>query len=371
MTAASASSTKYDDFYHRVYVVTNERNTTQTLKSLSKETIHGNTLVAVSGFFGLDIAAIRKGSCSSSTKTVKLENILILDRSPRMAHFWNAVSTIITKAKSRQDVIKEVKELLAQNAKLYFSGSDGITPEDEAAEWQKNLDRDIERKVSWLSDDKRFNTIKKIFDEKCFRFVQLDLNDPEAARKLVQELNEKKWTVDTIYLSNCYEFCSEREEESFQKSVKLLVAPKTYVVDIVPRACQFCVDAVQRVIALERQSIKVLFESGDDSLCTCQNTQSQSSSQSSQSQSQTQSQSQYSQKETSSKKAAVPKKANSASSAAAAADNNSCKKRALSKTKDSADKALLKASSSSINSQGDEPQQKKPKPSSTAATTAK
>jgi hypothetical protein len=247
MSAAVVSKPlSYDNFEHRLFLTTNERGDQATFEKLAKESVEGNTLIAVSGFFGLDLASI-KGTKSGSPK--RIEHIIVLDRSPRVEHFWAEMKTIIKGTTQRDEVIKKILDLLERKKEIFFSGDEDETSSEVLKDQINDLQLTIKHGISWLSSDERFNRIKAIFDREAFTFIRMDLCDSQAATILAAEMKKINFTTDTLYLSNVYEYIVRIEDEQFHrtlmeglfKSAALLMNPRTTVIHA-PMHSHFCTD---------------------------------------------------------------------------------------------------------------------------------
>lgn len=208
----------------------------------------GNTMVATSSLFAIDLFALREMGRTDPDQVV---NLVVIDRSQRVEHFWQEVTKIIRGSSHRNETIEKIKALVIDHKTLYFSGDETSTPEAQSQRTIKAFHDEMARGVSWLSEDSRFLKVKKLFEQNRFAFLRLDFCDRQAMQSLAKTLLAQKLTLDTIYLSNVYEYTivarplhtvpKQKElQNSFRAGMAVLISPKTYVVDTYPRLCYSC-----------------------------------------------------------------------------------------------------------------------------------
>jgi hypothetical protein len=184
-------------------------------------------------------------------------NLIVIDRSRRVEHFWQEMTKIIQAARTQQEVIEKIEALLFTHKKLYFSGGVKTSPEAACQEGMAHLQGEISRGISWLAEESRFRKVKKLFQQNRFAFLRLDFCDGHAMQSLSKSLSKHKLTLDTVYLSNSYEYTIVAEplkpvraqkalQNTFRAGMGVLLAPTTYVVDTKPRICYACEPLQQR-----------------------------------------------------------------------------------------------------------------------------
>lgn len=195
---------------YRIFLTTNEDCQEAVLERLASEPLVGNTAIGVSSFFILNAVAARGSE--------GIENIVLVDCSLRVEHFWGEMQKVMAEARCREDVVGRVKELIIREKNRYFSGCrqnfmrDGIEYEtaEEKIEYRtkrelSKLDTEIVAGHSWLSNDEKFEKIQKIFDAGKFVFLRIDLFESSSTEALYEVLKEKGFTVDMIYTSNVWD----------------------------------------------------------------------------------------------------------------------------------------------------------------------
>jgi len=247
----------WDDGYHRLFLTTNEINQADSLFTLAKHKVTGNTIIGVSGFFTLNAASALGTYCSKPGS--EIENIILIDRSLRVEHFWKQMQVIITSSSKKEEVISKVTDLLKKEQTRYYpEGSTSlclttgiytkISTEGSVAEYLKELDDEVLCAHSWLSSDDKFARIKRIFDNKHFIFKRMDLFESEPIEAMGKILKERNITVDTIYLSNVYEYAKSPEvKQQFKKAVQYLILPETLVIRTQSR-CELCDKHLMQVV---------------------------------------------------------------------------------------------------------------------------
>lgn len=233
--------TVYDDYAHRLFISSNETQQAQTLEALAQKTITANTLMGVSGFFTLNMAA-NIGKRQNNQRNI--EAIILVDRSVRAEHFWNATKGIVTESADRITVIENVKKLLKNEQSRYFSGAG--TDKAEMKEALKLVKNDIKEGTSWLSNNVKFQKVKQVFDANRFQFLRLDFFEKGSFSELAQAMQTHHLAVDTLYLSNIWLYAlSIDDRQNYLDNVIQIVAPETVVVHAQSEDCMKCYPARQ------------------------------------------------------------------------------------------------------------------------------
>jgi hypothetical protein len=198
-------------------------------------------------------------------------NLIVIDRSRRVEHFWQEMTKIIRSSHTQKEVIDKIQSLLKTQKEFYFSGDSIISVETSYKNALVDLQGDITRAISWLVEEPRFLKVKKLFEQNRFAFLRLDFCDPVSMERLSKTLAEHKLTVDTIYLSNVYEYTiiarpiqpviiQNALQDHFRKAIGALISPTTFVVDTMPRNCYACEMLQQRTRPRGRLPIEQFFE---------------------------------------------------------------------------------------------------------------
>lgn len=247
-----------DTWSHRVFVVSNENGTANTIDKLAKEKLSGNTIMGVSGFFALNVASVR-GTLSGGER--EIEHIVMFDVSKRTEAFWKQIKKIVCAFDERAKVIEQIKKILTENKDQYFyDESNTYKSEDSCNHYISRLDEEIQKKESWLSDDIKFERVRKIFEKGNFEFFRLDLTDPAGFDVLQKAFDKLSISIDSIYLSNVVEYLeSNSETAACVQSMAGFIGPDTWVIDTEPRVCVDCEDLEQRVVMREENLLKDLF----------------------------------------------------------------------------------------------------------------
>ena len=230
----------WDDYDHRPYVTTNESMQSEILADLAEEPLTGDAIIGVSCFCTLNVAAFRGTACSSSHGEIK--NIILLDRSKRVEHFWEQMKGIIGSSSKSSEVICKVADLLKKNKEFYYGKRrESPDPDTDVNDMVEDLITEAYAEESWLCCDEKFAKIKKIFNSGHFIFKRIDLCDKKEIESVSKILKERNITIDTIYLSNVVEYIdSAAEKETFIAAMKHLISPKTLVVHTRPRKDPGC-----------------------------------------------------------------------------------------------------------------------------------
>ncbi len=231
--------------------------------------------MGVSGFFCLDIASIRGTACGIAQK--RLKNVVVIDLSVRVEDFWKEMRSLIVASNSRLACIEGVKQLITKKHALYFANHSDCPPKMLANAAIEDLGVDIELGVSWLSHDSKYEFVKEMFMQGRFLFARLDLFDITAVTLLSSALKKAGAILDTLYLSNVYEYFDdisddneyEAQKSNFPKAVTLLIQSNASVLGVLYSQCDECQDVrlKQRITTFSSQIFQVFaFEKMD---CSC------------------------------------------------------------------------------------------------------
>lgn len=218
-----------DDYDHSVRIATNEQEQDKTLDFLAREPIRGNAVIGVSGFFLLNVVGLR--ATNSTGEPGSIDTIILIDRSLRVAHFWNQMQPIITGSSNRLEVIGKVRELIRRHSENYFGG--GKEPHFVHCCIEERLfSRELETQLSWLSSEAQFRRVQRIFNNQGFVFKLLDFCDLEAFTKLGQIFKERQISIDTAYISNCVEFLIPEPEQLYyyRCALEQIIEAETHVI---------------------------------------------------------------------------------------------------------------------------------------------
>lgn len=199
-----------DILWDAVYITSKASNHTEAMHELEKkeyQQIRGNTMVTVSGFTGLNIAATRKG----------VDRIVMVDISSKNEQFWERATKMIRESKTAEEFLQKLNKDVEEQEKLgnFYDTID--------------FKSEIEKGISWLSTEEGFQKIKNIFDNGNFVFKRIDMSNPECITSLSTALKKANCTVDTLYASNVENFVEDKEK--YREGLKLLVGDSTLVVD--------------------------------------------------------------------------------------------------------------------------------------------
>jgi hypothetical protein len=258
----------YNDANHTVFLTTNEEGQEKTLNTLARHPVNGNTMIGVSGFFTLNAASVR-GTRSGTAQ--EIDYVIILDRSDKVALFWQDMSSLIQNKGSREQTLLAIQELILREHSRYFLDSKG-NPFSNAVSRCSMLNQEIGNSISWLSSDAQYARIKRIFDTHHFAFIKIDLCDLTAMRVFSEILKQNNLTVDTAYLSNVYEYTivyknTQLNRRYYIESLRPLIAPNTLVVHAPSRVCVKCDSLYQVIQRLNHSPVEDLFQEPSKPSC--------------------------------------------------------------------------------------------------------
>lgn len=213
-----------DDYNYPLFLCTNEVGEgllDDTYRQVNLLKTKYTTVVAVSGFFGLNLLAQRSMVTGS-----KME-LVMFDISEKVGAFWNFVEETVRKTESVEKARAEILAHVEANQKFYIPNTEIY--EMTIAGFQSELARGL----SWLSSDKTYAVAREVFIENRFAFLRLDLREPIPFQTLAQALGKRKVI---LYLANTYEVMrTKADQKAFVEGVgSLIVREETCVVDTEP-----------------------------------------------------------------------------------------------------------------------------------------
>lgn len=252
-------TTIWDDWNHRLFCISNEKQRSETLKKMEQLPLNGNIAIGVSGLEILNQASVR-------FKSDKQYYIVLLDRGIRTEKFWKTAENIITKSNSRSEVFAGICKDLWDSRNFYFKGiqqnqlkkfglDQAHAIEDNIAGAEIHLlKKDIKKGVSWLATDERYLRIKKIFDDKHFVFKRVDWLESDAIQQLGLAFMQQGLQSDFIYFSNILEYIPKKTEHAntLVKNLSTLSNGKTIFIGTNYRNCTDCQALFQKVFSLPK-----------------------------------------------------------------------------------------------------------------------
>lgn len=222
---------------NQLFFTTNEEKSEETLSKLEREPITGNTIITVSGLFGLNILATRMYAAQKSSK--KITTFIVIDKSSVVKNFWKNIASIIRgnldeEAPSRCEVVLTILELIYRQKELYFPpypSSPFSTSDSFLIHEARNFIYEIKNGSSFASTQNRFNMIQSIFRNNRFQFLDIDITESDSFYPLGEVLTTNSLTVDTAYISNIRTVIPKFRIERFYKSISVISHQNTLIVD--------------------------------------------------------------------------------------------------------------------------------------------
>lgn len=222
-------TTMHDDYAHRPFVSTNEEDHSAVIAQLRKLPALGNTVVGVSCFAILNIAAARPIPADELS-------IVVIDRGTRVVDFWEKVCPVILESGDAEDFLDRFMELYSENKDVWAKDL------PDHLSYSAHLDalgREVfRRKISWLSSDETFTKIQTIVAGKRLTVFGGDITKKEDMDFVHSELAKTGRKVDTLYCSNCHEYMrtTAAKLSGYASSVGKLLDPSgSLVVTTAPR----------------------------------------------------------------------------------------------------------------------------------------
>jgi hypothetical protein len=167
---------------------------------------------------GLDFASIA-GEATDRGRSI--HHIVHLDPGS-VNTFFHDLCGILCKGRSapkRKEVIASIKTLIAEKASVYWG--ERSDPAARAKQDWEQLQKDIDKGKSWLSNDGRYQHIAQIIRSGNFVSKRVDITNVKKVKALMASLESAKLYLGFTYLSNISEYqATEREHKNYRCSVK-------------------------------------------------------------------------------------------------------------------------------------------------------
>ncbi|MBM3194639.1 MAG: hypothetical protein FJZ60_02620 [Chlamydiae bacterium] len=218
-----------------LYLLSNEGHSYDTLCQMSQLPMTGSVGMGVSGFFTLDVAAVRP-----ETEENRLEGVALVDCSIRVRHFMRKMIEHLKISPSKLDMQEFVRRDILSNATFYYSG--GLEPADKIAKEYVQFfnyslqDCGLQRipnnpylSTSWLSDNIRFEKMQRLAIQGNISFSCIDFNRRVYLTDFLRRLQTRS-PLDFAYLSNIY-MHSFSNFEYVANQLEAVVGSDTYFID--------------------------------------------------------------------------------------------------------------------------------------------
>lgn len=204
------------------YLFSNETLIHTTLNSISSDNIRTKKLHIGFGFwFNLDLIVKRNSNYA-----------IIFDIDENLANMFYCLATAI-----KQSINKDsfVEQFIAQLRRHELMDCIHSIPDETAL--REKLKQLKDEKNSWLYSEESFQFLKQMFLQNRIIFSLFDITKTESQTELIVWLARKKHvcSLDTIYLTNIYEWLLMSEEydkqDTYKKFVNQLLTKDLIIVD--------------------------------------------------------------------------------------------------------------------------------------------
>ena len=223
-----------------IYIGTNEINLSQSKRILeqpNKTNYNDCCHIGVAGWYNLDIGWWRKSNY-----------VFIFDINPQQVQFMEHTIRILLTSTSRRDFVDNLimclDEVYTKNSEsMIFSPN---VSSDESYEKINNItpgNSDLRNEViqilyeltrfgSWLSSDTSYTYIKQlVIADKIVIFCE-DIRSVDIFKKISSLLKENHIIIDTIYLSNIYDWLTTNvDKKLYNQSVVAMAGSDTYIIE--------------------------------------------------------------------------------------------------------------------------------------------
>ncbi|MBA4696142.1 MAG: hypothetical protein H2069_01985 [Legionella sp.] len=210
-----------------VYLGTNE-NYKESFAKLSKiNRVNDGCHFGFSSWHNFDIAAQRRSN-----------RIIICDINPENALFLHETLQILRDAKDSRDFIRKMIDYVKENEFITADGkcinkdfsksiffSDNVSDNEiyrEIKSLEDELNIELIRPLSWVSDANSFNHIKKLANLDRIVLLTEDICTTETFIKITNLLKDNGVQIDSLYLSNIADALRGECRKKFVKTVEIL-----------------------------------------------------------------------------------------------------------------------------------------------------
>ncbi len=240
------------------YIGTNERNLSNTEKVLRNDLAHLNVKdnrvhIGFSGYFNFDIAYWRKSNriiiCDINPSQVKLlkQSIIYICQSNNRHNFIKNISEYLNS--KHNEMIIENRDKFYYNHKGYKYTGLRIYPNISSDEsyiklkdkefsgdakdiYLDQIKYELIRTGSWLSSDDSYYYIRNLALKDLIAIFCEDIRSTDIFVRIKNILSNNYIIVDTIYLSNIYDFMeNDKDILKYNLSLKTLCCLKTLIIE--------------------------------------------------------------------------------------------------------------------------------------------
>jgi len=220
------------------YIGTNEQNLSMTEKLISEHQYTGCHL-GVSGYFNFDVAWWGKSN-----------RIIICDINPHQVIFLKQTLKIMCESNNRTiffDRMTKYLDLKLQEHNVEIREKSYLGYELLTMRFYPNISNDnsyandmdmdnqvkyeLARKGSWLSNENSYNYIRKLALGDLIAVFCEDIRCVNVFQKLRSLFIENQIRIDTIYLSNVYDFLDSEDKLRYNHNIKSIINNDTLIIE--------------------------------------------------------------------------------------------------------------------------------------------
>lgn len=189
----------------------------RSLQGKSPENCH----VGVASFINFSLGAARKAG-----------RIILLDYDPVVVKFNKIARTLLIESATAQEFKERLVELSIQDE--HISARKFYPIMKSSSSNKDNLVDILNRKSSFLAQEDDFKYIKNLAKENKIHIVSGSIYDTYLISKIASLIGEK-CAVDTVFLSNLYDWNSEQaKRDLLAQNIATLCRDDTKIVEVVP-----------------------------------------------------------------------------------------------------------------------------------------
>lgn len=214
-------------FENNLYFFCNEQDQEKIIEELKKsKKIKNSCHFGFSTLFNYDVIAAKES-----------EIAIICDISEVVFKYHSIIKKSILKAQTKEEFVKivlqeiEDSKILEEFTEEYLAKISSDIKKEEV--WKYFLNENT-RKGSFLNDDKSFLHIKTMYQNNKIFHINLNAADKNDNFLILSKWFEMKdYYVDTIYLSNIFEWLGSDDKKIFLQNIKHLMNTTTCVIDAI------------------------------------------------------------------------------------------------------------------------------------------
>ena len=204
------------------YLICNEQKQTETLAEVKKiPTSQNGCHIGFASWFNFDLIASRKPKVA-----------FVCDIHSNMFLYYSLIKSAALEATNRYEFVNLLKEKLRnkENAQFLlandFDGAYIVNCDNDSLLLSDFYDRELKRESGWLGSDESFEVVKSLYTNDKIYHLKIDLSkESEGFSNIIAWVDRNEYVIDTIYVSNIYDWISGmNEKEAYKNNISSLLS---------------------------------------------------------------------------------------------------------------------------------------------------